>query len=233
MYRIVLIILFITGGSDVLQAQEQTSVSLNLNVISPQGGFRQNLDRMGYGLAGVASYRFEETPFALGMEVQFNNYGFDSRQEPLSSTIPDLKVTVDNRYNQYAVLMAARLEPLFESSIQPYLEGLVGGNYYFTETTINNRSSVDDEPIARDTNIHDTVMSWGGGAGLNILIHEPDDTSTISVVFLTVSVRYMYGNEAKYLKEGSVSVANGSVSFDTSRSRTDLISYQIGLTLKY
>lgn len=211
---------------------------MNLSAILPQGEFQQSLDRRGFGAAGSGSYRFDETPFGFGMEVQFNNYGADSREEPLSSTIPDLKVQVDNAYNHIAVLFAARFEPFFESPVSPYLEGLFGGNYFFTETTITNRFSTDEEPIARDTNIHDTVMAWGGGGGLQIMVYSSEKSfggadSMPMVVFFNVGARYLYGNEATYLKEGSVTVANGQVSYEKSRSRTDLIAIQVGLTFKY
>lgn len=230
-------------GIGTVHAQEQTTMSLNLHVISPQGPFRQNVDRIGWGVQFAGSYRFDRTPISLGAEFAFHNYGIDSRDEPLSSTIPDLTVQVDNSYNQLALLLAARAEPYTTGAVRPYLQALWGTNYFFTETTISNRFGADDEPIARDTNIDDWAMTWGGGAGVQIQLYQTEsqvfggvgeEMKTVPTkIFLNLGARYLYGNEATYLKEGSVSVSNGQVTYDTSRSKTDMVIYQIGVTVKF
>lgn len=243
MKRTLVVLLLFAGAVGIVHAQERTTMTLNLHVISPQGPFRQNVDRLGYGIQLAGSYRLVGTPISLGAEFAFHNYGIDSRDEPLSSTIPDLRVQVDNSYNQMALLLAARAEPFTTGPVvRPYLEALWGTNYFFTETTINNRFSTDDEPIARDTNIDDWAMTWGGGAGVQIQLYETEsqvfggvgeEMKTVPTkIFLNIGARYLYGNEATYLKEGSVRVSNGQVNYDTSRSKTDMVIYQIGFTAK-
>ncbi|MEN9838783.1 MAG: hypothetical protein RL177_262 [Bacteroidota bacterium] len=243
MNRIVLLLLIIAGTSGFASAQERTTMALNLHVVSPQGPFRQNVDRLGVGVQFAGAYRFDKSPFSLGAEFAFHNYGVDSRDEPLSSTIPDLRVQVDNSYNQMALLLTARAEPFTYGTVRPYLEAVWGTNYFFTETTINNRYSTDDEPIARDTNIDDWAMTWGGGAGVQIQLYETEsqvfggvgeEMKTVPTkLFLNIGTRYLYGNEATYLKEGSVSVSNGRVTYDTSRSKTDMMIFQVGVTVKF
>ena len=243
MNRIVFLLLIIAGTSGFASAQERTTMALNLHVVSPQGPFRQNVDRLGFGVQLAGAYRFDGSPFSLGAEFAFHNYGVDSRDEPLSSTIPDLRVQVDNSYNQMALLLTARAEPFTYGTVRPYLEAVWGTNYFFTETTINNRFSTDDEPIARDTNIDDWAMTWGGGAGVQIQVYETEsqvfggvgeEMKTVPTkVFLNIGTRYLYGNEATYLKEGSVSVSNGRVTYDTSRSKTDMMIFQVGVTVKF
>jgi hypothetical protein len=152
-------------------------------------------------------------------------------------------VQVDNSYNQMALLLTARAEPFTYGTVRPYLEAVWGTNYFFTETTINNRYSTDDEPIARDTNIDDWAMTWGGGAGVQIQLYETEsqvfggvgeEMKTVPTkLFLNIGTRYLYGNEATYLKEGSVSVSNGRVTYDTSRSKTDMMIFQVGVTVKF
>lgn len=224
-------------------AQERTTIGFAMHVVSPQGPFRQNIDRLGFGGQLSGAYRFDKTPFSLGAEFAFHNYGIDSREERFSTTIPDLKVVVDNSYNQMALLLTARAEPFVAGSVRPYLEAVWGTNYFYTETSIHNRFSTDDEPIARDTNIDDWAMTWGGGAGIQFKIHETtsevfngigEDLKTVPTqVFLTFGTRYMFGNEAVYLKKGSVRVNNGSVTYATSRSKTDMILFQVGVSVKF
>lgn len=225
------------------QAQEQTTFGMNIHVISPQGAFRQEIDRLGVGIQFAGSYRFSGTPFALGGEFAFHNYGVDSRDERFSTTIPDLKVRVENSYNQLAFLLLGRAEPIQTGAFRPYLEALWGGNYFFTETSIHNRFASDEEPIARDTNIDDWAMTWGGGAGIQFQVYETDsevfngageEMRTVPTkIFLNIGARYMYGNEATYLKSGSVQVDNGQVTYDTSRSKTDMMIIQVGVTVKF
>lgn len=226
-----------------VQAQEQTSFGMNIHMITPQGAFRQEIDRLGIGIQFAGSYRFSGTPFALGGEFAFHNYGVDSRDERFSTTIPDLKVRVENSYNQLAFLLLGRAEPIQTGTFRPYLEALWGGNYFFTETSIRNRFSSDDEPIARDTNIDDWAMTWGGGAGMQLLVHETtsevfngpgEEMKTVPTkIFVNIGARYMLGNEATYLKKGSVRVNNGQVTYDTSRSKTDMMIIQLGMTVKF
>jgi hypothetical protein len=152
-------------------------------------------------------------------------------------------VEVQNSYNQLNFMLSARAEPFTSGTVRPYMEALWGTNYFFTQTSIHNRFSSDDEPIASDTNIEDWAMAWGGGAGVQIQIHETEsqvfggvgeEMKTVPTkIFLNLGARYMYGNEATYLKEGSVRVSNGQVTYDTSRSKTDMIIYQVGVTVKF
>jgi opacity protein-like surface antigen len=238
-----LILITVIAASTAVHAQEQTTFGMNLHVISPQGAFRQEIERLGVGIQFGGSYRFSGTPFALGGEFAFHNYGIDSRDEPLSTTIPDLKVRVENSYNQLAFLLVGRAEPNPSGGFRPYLEALWGGNYFFTETSIRNRFSTDDEPIARDTNIDDWALTWGGGAGIQLLVHETtgevfdgignDLKNVPTKIFVNIGARYLLGNEATYLKEGSVRVNNGQVTYETSRSKTDMMIIQLGVTVKF
>jgi opacity protein-like surface antigen len=243
MNRIAVILLLAVMVPSIASAQEKVTMGLNLHVVSPQGPFAQNVDRLGFGGQFTGAYRFDRTPISIGAELSFHNYGIDSRVEALSSTIPDLRVEVQNSYNQLALMLSARAEPYTSGSVRPYLEALWGTNYFFTETSIHNRFSSGEEPIASDTNIDDWAMAWGGGAGVQIKIHETEsqvfggfdeEMKTVPTnVFLNLGVRYLYGNEATYLKEGSVRVSNGTVTYDTSRSKTDMMVFQVGVTVKF
>lgn len=222
---------------------QETTLGLNFHIVSPQGAFRENLDRLGWGLNFAGAYRFRNSPFGLGAEFAFHNYGVDERTEAISPTIPDLKVRVENSYNQLAMLLVGRAEPLPPGPIRPYLEALWGTNYFFTETSIHNRFSSGDDPIASDTNFDDWAMTWGGGAGIQIKIHETtsevfggmgEEMRTVPThVYLNLGVRYLYGNEAEYLKKGSVRVSNGTVTYETQRSKTDMMVFQVGVVVKF
>ncbi len=107
-----------------------------------------------------------------------------------------------------------------------YIEGLFGGSYIFTETTIRSRGA---EEVASSNNFDDFAWSYGGGGGILIHLYSPDEGEDFGELLLDLKVRYLFGSEAEYLKEGSVVVNNGKVTYLISKSKTDLITAHIGV----
>ena len=197
---------------------------------SPQKEFRKNVDRLGVGVTLNAGYAPEGTPVMLGLEFGFMNYGSSERREPFSTTIPDVFVRVSTTNNFILGHALLRLQPN-TGVVRPYLQGMVGFNYLFTETKIENENNVGQE-VASSTNLSDGAFSYGGGAGLMVMVYRPDDGS-ISDVYLDLGARYIFGGEAEYLKEGSVRNVNGRVAYDSFTSATDLLELQIGVTVRF
>lgn len=81
------------------------------------------------------------------------------------------------------------------------------------------------------------VDRLGYGAGFGMLINlktfKLDDESPSRKhgrLMLDFRVRYMFGGEIEYLKEGSISQdENENVIYDVNKSDTDFMSYHIGL----
>lgn len=228
--------LLTTLHEDVFARQFQGSIDFNIG--APQGEFNDQLDRLGYGLNFTAGYQFRESPFMLGIDFGFMNFGTDSREEPLSSTIPDLTVLVENSYNLVTGNILVRaMTP--EATVRPFIEGMVGFNYFYTETTIRERGFSSDEPVLRDTNFDDIALNYGIGGGVQFLlwrnrIPDVEITSTdVHSVYLNVAGRYLPGREAEYLQEGSIIRDNGQVTYDVSRSKTDLLYFKLGVGVRF
>ena len=211
--------------------------AIDLNVGVPQAEFSDQLDRGGVGVGFTLGYQFEDTPFMLGFDFGFMNFGVDTREEPLSSTIPDLTVRVKNSYNLLNgdIVLRAMTK---EAVVRPYLEGLFGFNYFFTQTTISERFGGED--VLSDTNFDDFSMNYGFGGGAMFRVWrnmnenaDPLDTNPIQSVYINVSARYLFGSEAEYLQEGSIATDNGSVTYDISRSETDLLYLKLGVGFKF
>ena len=80
------------------------------------------------------------------------------------------------------------------------------------------------------TNFDDFAWNYGVGGGLLINLYSPDVGEGIfESLFLDLKVRYLLGTEAEYLKEGSVTIDNGNVYYDVSKSKTDLLITQVGV----
>jgi len=206
------------------------SAGLNVMIGLPQGEFKDNVDRTGWGISGhfLLLPQTEQNPFSIGLNVGYLNYGNESRREPFSMTIPDVTVDVDRTNN------LVNFHFLFQAmwptgTVKPYIEGLFGGSYMFTETTINSRGT---DEVASSTNFDDFAWSYGGGGGLLIkLISTPDQQ--ISSVYLDLKARYLAGTKAEYLKEGSVVIQRGKAFYDVIESKTDLLTIHAGVVVEF
>ena len=212
--------------------------AIDLNVGVPQAEFSDQLDRGGIGVGFNAGYQFANTPFMLGIDFGFMNFGVDEREEPLSSTIPDLTVRVKNSYNLLNgdIVLRAMTK---EAVVRPYLEGLFGFNYFFTQTTISERG-FGNEDVLSDTNFEDFSLNYGFGGGTMFRVwrnnnesSNPLEANPVQSVYINISARYLFGNEAEYLQEGSIATDNGTVTYDISRSETDLLYLKLGVGFRF
>lgn len=237
-----ILIIIITSGLFLLfissaNAQE-FDASINLQVLAPQNEFKESIDATGIGVNLQGLYRFPESPFGLGLDFNFNNFGRDTRDEPISSTIPDLRVRVENEYNLIQGFLVAKVQPQ-DGVLRPYAEGLAGFNYFYTQTSIENRGNQSDEPIATDTNFEDWAFAWGGGGGVMIRVFDRRNSvnyngeNPVAAGYINLGVRYLNGSEAEYLRKGSIQVSNGSVTYDTFQSRTDMLVFQLGFVVRF
>jgi hypothetical protein len=219
-----IIILFIFTAPAFAQ-----SGGLNFTLAFPDGEFKDQLKRTGLGLSieGLVLGPNEYSPFGIGANFSFLNYGSESRRAPWSNTIPDVTVDVDRSYNIMQLHVLFRIAPPM-NIVRPYLDLLFGGSYLFTETKVvsTNRG----EEVTSSTNFDDWAWSYGFGGGIMFKVYE-NPNENLGKVYVDLKVRMLKGSTAEYLKEGSVVVnpANGSVSYYTSRSKTDLITANIGV----
>jgi len=239
MKRFLALIPILFLGVSLNSYSQEIQAQLDFGVGIPQGDFRQQSDHIGGGLNIMGGYRFPNSPVMLGLEFGFMNFGTDTREEALSSTIPDLRVEVENSYNlAHGDILLRLIAP--PSQIRPYVDGLFGFNYFFTETVIRDRDDFFDEEKLSDTNFEDTALSYGFGAGLQIRVWQnrrevtrsPEDIEPSSV-YINLRGRYMFGREAEYLQKGSISTDNGRVTYDVTQSTTNLLHIKIGVGVNF
>ncbi len=200
---------------------------------SPQGEFRQHVDRFGYGLSAQATFSSPGAfnPVTFGLHASYIIYGEESGARPLSYTIPDVTVDV-NRKNSIANLHLLMVVSPFPGPIKPYMEGLAGGSYIFTTTDVESQYSNWD--VFETNNYDDFAWSYGGGAGIMFNL-TPGGLGELASFSLDLKVRYLFGTEAEYLREGDIHINpdNGSVYYDVSRSETDLLTFQLGVIASF
>ncbi len=229
MKRFGLFLIFITAMSLNLSAQ---SAGGGLMLGFPQGEFKDNIDRLGFGASGQVLFFNPSAalPFGFGLDIGYLNYGSESRQEPFNSNIPDVVVDVNRSNNLVNFHFLFQIAPP-SGSVRPYAELLFGGAYLFTETSVNSQGT---EEIASTTNFDDFAWNYGVGGGLLINLYSPEvPEGNFEALYLDLKVRYLMGTEAEYLKEGSVNIQDGHVYYNVSKSKTDLLITQLGVMVYF
>lgn len=202
------------------------TAGLSFMIGSPQGQFRDNVDRLGYGLQlqGTIWSPGKARPFTVGLNLSYMVYGEVTERRPWSITIPDVTVEVSRMNSLANFHLLLQVSP-FTGTVRPYLDGLIGGAYIFTTTDVKSENS--DESIAQSTNYDDFNWSYGWGGGL--LIQVAKDLGDVKNLYLDLKARYLYGTEAEYLTENDVVIAGGRVYYYPRKSKTDLLTFHIGV----
>lgn len=208
---------------DISKAQQ---AGINLSLAIPQGEFADHVDNLGGGLSGEFMILSPKptSPIGFGFDIGYYIYGRENRSETLYN-IPEVFVRVSRTNNLVNFHLVFELG-LPSGRVRPYVQGLFGGEYLYTETSVN--SEVNDYPFASSVNYDDWGWSYGVGAGVSILL-SGDPISEIGAVYLDFKGRYLFGSEATYLKEGSVAVSGQQVRYYPSESRTDLLTIHAGV----
>lgn len=230
-------LLMIIASTDLFSGTRlpRFQVGLNFLLAFPQDEFNDYVDHAGYGGAGEFLYSLPFVPLSVGFAGSYLIYGSQTRSEKFSQTIPDVSVDVHTTNNIATAHLLFRALPR-QGKVRPYLDGLIGFNYLFTQTSIKSKNS--GEEVASSTNLDDFAFSYGGGGGLMITVFEkPIDKGELGIGLARVNVdlriRYLFGSEAKYLKEGSIIINGGDVYYDENTSVTDVITFQVGATLEF
>ena len=231
MKRVALFILLLFIVS-IAGAQPRFQAGLGLTLGAPQTEFKDNVDNLGGGLTGYFGYNIPNSPFIIGGNLGFLIYGSESRKVPFSDYVQEVTVDVNTTNSIFNGLLLFRVQPQ-QGAIRPYLDALLGFNYLFTSTDIQDERT--NESIAGSTNQDDFTSCYGGGGGIMVRVYDGMDNEDHPYeVLIDFGVRYLNGGKAKYLKEGSIHRDNnGKVSYDLSESTTDLMTYTLGVAFNF
>jgi hypothetical protein len=212
---------------------ERFQVGVSFNPGFPINEFKSNVKKAGLGGSGDFVFRLKDSPLSIGASFGLMIYGSESRQERLSAEIPEVIVDVRTRNSILMCHLFLRLQPQ-QGKIKPYLDGLIGLSYLWTETGIYDSDGFHRE-IASDVNFSDWTWNFGIGGGLMFPVYEKrkERKSGAFAVFLDLSARYLKGGKAQYLKEGSIIRENERMIYNIDESSTDLITVRAGLSVAF
>ena len=208
-------------------AQVRPEFSIDFVLGLPQGEFDEHLTNPGFGVSMFGGVGLGQSPVVLGVTGSILVYGIERRHVPFSLTIPDVTVEVETQNNIATGHLVLRLQPP-RSRIKPYLDGLFGFNYLFTESSVKDTGFSDDDVVS-SKNFDDAALSYGVGAGLTVHLHQSPEVG----VRLSVGMRYLIGGSAEYLTKGAISREGGRVSLETERSATDLLVPHLGVAFDF
>jgi opacity protein-like surface antigen len=214
--------------------QNRFQIGLAFEPFFPQGEFHENMDQIGWGGSLDFLYRIPDSAVHVGAAFAYHVYGWQTRWEPLSWTIPDVLVKVSTTnavVNSHALL---RLQPRMGPA-RPYIEGLIGMQHLTTDTRVYDDSNWEHESFASTNQIRSTVFSYGLGGGLllNLSRNKPSGEKSAFTVNLEVGVRYIRGGSANYMKPGDIQLEDGGVTYTINRSRTDILMPKIGVAFAF
>jgi len=209
-------------------SEERFQAGLNFTLGFPQGEFIVN--STGLGGSGYFAYKLPKTPISIGADVGILVYGSDTREELLESSIPEVTVDVTTRNFILTCQFFIRAQPP-GGDIRPYLDGLIGFNYLWTETGIYDQSGGIYDEVASSVNLSDFAISYGLGGGLMIRLYQSQKSAF--AVLLDLGIRYLKGGKAEYLKEGDILREDGMIIYNTNYSNTDLFSTHIGVAFSF
>ncbi len=210
------------GGEPRLQG------GLAIAIGQPRGAFRRSVND-GYGVIGHGMYRVGRVgAFAVRLDGGLLNYGHETLRVPLSGAPGGSRVPLDLTTTNNIVWLGVGPQLVApRGPVRPYAHGTAGLSYFATTSSVRGRS--DRESFAERTNYDDAQLSWSGGAGVLV----PVRRTARSLVFLDLGAQYHdNGRSVRYLREGGIrDLPDGTVRLDVLRSRADLITWHLGLSV--
>ncbi len=202
----------------------------------PAGEFGENVTNPGVGISGFMGYMIPRTPAVIGLDLGYLIYGHERRKEQFSLTIPDVLVDVVTENNIFKMNAFLRLQTDTDP-LRFYVEGVVGFNYLFTSTTIEESDRISGHDVASSRNLEDFAFTKGVGGGVLIELWRSDERTpqnrSLRTVSLDFRMRYHDGSEADYLRRGDIVRKSGSAELNITKSTTDLITAHLGVAIDF
>jgi hypothetical protein len=193
-------------------------------IAQPVGEFA---DYVGVGAgAGVqALLRLDPLGIAsLRADFGFVNYGNERRRVCFSATV-GCRVLLDLTTSNNIMLFG--FGPHLEAPmpyVRPFAHAGIGLSYFATTSSL--RGSGSSEDFASTTNFDDLTFAWLAGGGVNVPVGRG-----ARPVNVQLAARYHANGRVEYVRRGDIEDhADGSITIRPTRSRANLITWQIGVS---
>ncbi len=197
----------------------------NLALGFPVDEFRDNVDETGVGLDGYVAFGIPNSPLYFGGSLGYLSQGSVRAVVPLIFPFVAEITTRNNLFSGHAFFRLQHTGADFE----PYLDTLIGFNRFFTTTELRI-----GDAVSSSTDFDDWTVSYGLGGGLMFEVYESiGEGETGYSISIDIGVRYLIGGKADYVDIDSVELINDAIFFDTTTSRTDMVTVRIGASVLF
>ena len=209
-----------------LQRPIRGAVGGNVYYAKPVGEFSQFINR-GYGGAAHATIHVgPSNAVGLRIDASYLNYGRETVHD-ICALPGNCRVVVDvTTTNNIAFFGAGPQFMVADGPIRPYVAGQLGWTFIWTNSSIEDADD-DDSSVLDSQNISDNTFSYGGLGGILVPV-----SSGRNPVSLDFGVRYLRNGSVRYLREGDIiDDGNGAPILNVQRSRADLVTYYLGVSI--
>ena len=193
----------------------------------PQGEMYSNLSGAGLGFSLYGAGVFSDFPLAIGGEMDFLIYDYETKYFNASHSGWDLgEDTVETKTLVLPLTVFVRLQPSM-GRVSPYLEAFGGCNLLIASADYNAESYNGDSK-----NKFSASFAYGLGAGLMFRVADiiMSETSKMTIN-IDLRMRYSFGTNADV---STVKIFDdSSVEFTTHESRTNMINTLIGVSFGF
>lgn len=217
---------------------------INATAGIPYGEFDRQIEGEAAGMSAFIGGPVPRSPFVLGSEIGFLNYGTDT-QLRLYSTVFDAGVdrhlavpveAVSTTASNNVLLghFVVRLQPI-RGPFQPYVDAVGGMKYFITRLRADGDVIVFRRGLSQDAHFTDFAFSYGFGGGFELRLYEHASvwSEKTAHVSLHAGLRYLLGTEATYALAGSMRDVGGRILVDEVESRTDMLVPQLGIRVSH
>lgn len=196
------------------------SLGATIGISMPQNDFADTWEKDLFALGGVLTFPARHIPLQLGFDFGYNGMGKKVTTVPV--TDPALgstegKLAVRAQVLSYHPLL--RFSPS-KGAVKPYVDGLVGIRHFSTKTTV--KVSGLSEPLSKEKNMTDFVLSAGWAAGMMVGLGK--------TVYIEARVQRFASGNASYVDPASIEVGDSNdISFSTLSSKTGTLSLLFGI----
>lgn len=205
----------------IQEVSAQGQFNLRLQTGFPLEEFAQKNESIAFGIGGLLLVPIteDESVVSLGLDAGYMIYGMKSEDYTDNNGYNYTLNTNNNIFESFAMV---RFKPRWETSfIYPYADGLLGGRYIYTRTT----EDEDGEEVNAFIEQDGFSFAYGGAGGLLFSLSE--------IVKLDIRAVYTKGSKTKYLTKNSIypdPLFPDEFIYDVKKSRTDMLSFQVGIT---
>lgn len=203
------------------------TLSAGMQLSVPRGEYASFYKGTPFGVNAAISIPLLGLPIEGGGGFSWNQLGNEGREVHISDAFGNVQ-NADLRIhgNSYTYYVSGRLRP-FNGKVRPYGEVLAGMRTYSVKTKLYQVTDAgrNNEPL---TEVSDRDFVWvtGWAVGLQYRV--------FPAVLLEARFEKLRGDKAQYINPASISISPaGEYSYENHQSRTDQLTFSIGLAFSF